>query len=166
MNFALSSQVAYQARDYAAAIEFARHAVRIGPDLWIGYMQLGQAYQGRGENAVALEALTDAARRSQNNSKAISLRGYLLARMGQSVEARDVLRTLEEASHERYVPPYARALVHLGLDERDAAFAALEQAYTARDIHLMYLPVDPKWDPYRPDPRFVDLLVRCGFTTR
>ena len=42
-------------------------------------------------------------------------------------------------------------------------FAALERAYAERDVHLMYLPVDLKWDPYRSNPRFVDLLARCGF---
>ena len=61
------------------------------------------------------------------------------------------------------VPPYAKALVHLGLDERDATFAALEQAYALGDVHLIYLPVDPKWNPYRSDVRFVDLLEKCGF---
>jgi hypothetical protein len=40
----------------------------------------------------------------------------------------------------------------------------LAKAYDARDVHLIYLPVDPKWDPYRADPRFQALLTRCGFT--
>jgi len=31
------------------------------------------------------------------------------------------------------------------------------------DVHLIFLPVDPKWRPYRNDPRFQDLLRRCGF---
>ena len=38
-----------------------------------------------------------------------------------------------------------------------------DRAYDARDIHLIYLPVDPKWDPYRADPRFTALLARCNF---
>jgi hypothetical protein len=35
---------------------------------------------------------------------------------------------------------------------------------TPRDVHLIFLTVDPKWDPYRGDPRFEALLARCGFT--
>ena len=135
------------------------------PELWIGYMQLAQAHASLGDTAAALEMLTEAARHSQQNSKAISLRGYVLAKAGQNNEAREVLKTLEEWSRDRnrYVPPYAVALVYLGFDEKDEVFAWLDKAYQARDVHLIYLPVDPKWDPYREDPRFADLLARCGF---
>ena len=83
--------------------------------------------------------------------------------MGRGNEARDVLRTLEEESNRHYVPPYAMALVEAGLDDRENVFTWLEKAYVARDVHLIYLPVDPKWDPYRADPRFVALLAKCGF---
>ena len=83
--------------------------------------------------------------------------------MGRADAAREVLATLETASHERYVPPYAMALVYAGLGEREAMFDALEKAYAVRDVHLIYLPVGVQWDPYRADPRFVDLVARCGF---
>jgi hypothetical protein len=49
--------------------------------------------------------------------------GHDLARLGRAAEARDILRTLESLPAERYVPPSMVALVHLGLGERDAAFA-------------------------------------------
>ena len=47
------------------------------------------------------------------------------------------------------MPPYAMALVYAGLGEREAVFEWLDKAYAARDVHLIYLPVDAKWDPYR-----------------
>jgi hypothetical protein len=80
-----------------------------------------------------------------------------------AAEARDLLVTLEAASRQRYVQPYALALVHAGLGDADAVFEWLDRAYTAHDIHLIFLTVDPKWDPYRADPRFTALLARCGF---
>jgi hypothetical protein len=83
--------------------------------------------------------------------------------MGRAKEAREILRTLEATSGERYVPPYALAVVHAGLGEQDEAFQWLEKAYDERDVHLIYLTVDPKWDPYRTDARLEALLVRCGF---
>ena len=75
-----------------------------------------------------------------------------------------MLTTLEALSRKRYVPPYALALVHAGLGEHDAVFEWLDRAFDVHDVHLIYLPVDPKWDPYRSDPRFEALLTRCGFT--
>jgi hypothetical protein len=56
------------------------------------------------------------------------------------------------------------ALVHAGLDERDAALQSLERGLQARDVNLVFLAVDPKWDRFRRDPRFLDLLDRCNFT--
>ena len=91
------------------------------------------------------------------------MRGYVLARMGRTAAAREAVEALTQPSPARYVPPYAAALVYAGLGDRTAVFDALEKAYAARDVHLMYLPVDMKWDPYRMDPRFVGLLARCGF---
>jgi tetratricopeptide (TPR) repeat protein len=166
VTWALSAQVAFQARDLATATAWSRHAILLDPRLWIGYVELAQAYDGSGEYDLALEALDDAARVAGGNSKVISMRGYLLAKTGRTAAAREAIAALSAAARQRYVPPYATALVYVGLGERDAVFAALEQAYAARDVHLMYLPVDMRWDPYRADPRFVDLLARCGFGQR
>jgi hypothetical protein len=100
------------------------------------------------------------------NRKTIALRGYIYAKVGKSKEAHEVLSTLEAVSHERYVPPYATALVHAGLGQHDSALDWLERACDAHDVHWVFPPVDPKWDRFRDDVRFTDLLRRCGFTTK
>ncbi len=163
MNYAMSSQVAFQARDYPAAVEHARRAIAIDPEFWIGQIMLGQAYERLGRADRAAHALADAARLSGGNTKTLAMRGHLLATTGQRDAAGEVLRTLEGISRGRYIPPYTIALVHAGLGDREAVFDWLERAYAARDVHLMFLTVDAKWDPYREDPRFADLLERCGF---
>lgn len=84
--------------------------------------------------------------------------------MGRHAEAVEILSTLEGTARSRYVPPVAMALVHLGLGEDDKAFAWLEKALIARDVHLMFLTADPKWDPLRSDHRFDAVMTRCGFT--
>ncbi len=160
----LSSVIASQRRDAAAALDHARRAISLEPRFWIGSVTLAFAYQLAGDNELALEALADTVRLpGGGNSKAISLKGYTLARMGRADAAREVLATLDAISRERYMPPYASALVYAGLGEREPMFEALERAYAERDVHLIYLPVMWQWDPYRTDPRFIDLLARCGF---
>jgi TolB-like protein/DNA-binding winged helix-turn-helix (wHTH) protein/Flp pilus assembly protein TadD len=164
INHALSAQVSFQSRDNPAAIAHARQAIALDPTLWIGYVQLGQAFAQGGETDLALGLLSDAARLSGGNSKAVSMRGYVLAKAGRTTAAREVLKSLEAPNPGVYVPPYAAALVHAGLGERDAVFQWLDKAFDAHDVHLMYLPVDAKWDAYRDDPRFRALVERCGFT--
>jgi hypothetical protein len=64
------------------------------------------------------------------------------------------------------VPPYALALVHAGLNDRERMYECLDRAFSARDVHLIYLPVDPKWDAFRNDGRFIELLQRGRFLER
>jgi Flp pilus assembly protein TadD len=163
---AMSSQVAFQSRNPQAAHALAVRAIELSPGLWIGHQMLGQALEQLGQPDAALEALAAAVRLSGHNSKPVSLQGYVLARAGRTEEARAVLASLIAAARDRYVPPYAMALVHAGLGDADETFVWLERAYEAHDVHLIYLPVDPKWDSVRGDARFVALLARCGFTVQ
>jgi len=164
LHHALSSQVAFQARDYSAAVEHARQALIVDPEFWIPHIQVAQACMELGKTALAFDALNNAGRFSQYNSKVLGFRAYLLSKLGRVDEARDVLRTLEAVAREQYVPPFQMALVHAGLGEREEVFQWLIRAYDARDVHLIFLTVDPRWDPYRDDSRFEALLARCGFT--
>jgi hypothetical protein len=68
------------------------------------------------------------------------------------------------------ITPERHSVVDFGVPTRrnvreGATFEWLERAYAVRDVHLIFLTVDVKWDRYRADPRFGDLLARCGFTT-
>lgn len=72
------------------------------------------------------------------------------------------MAALERIAVDKFVPPYNIALVAAGLGDARLAFEWLEKAYEARDVHMVFLPVDPKWDAYRRDERFRSLLRRCG----
>ena len=166
LHHAMASQVAFQARDMSFAAECARRAIVIDPEFWVGHMMRGQACEQLGQVDSALDALATASRLSGGNSKPVATRAFVLARSGQSGDAREVLAMLEDVLRNRYVPPFAIALIYAGLKEDDNAFHWLERAYSARDVHLVFLPVDPKWDRLRTDARFVALLERCGFGRR
>jgi DNA-binding winged helix-turn-helix (wHTH) protein/TolB-like protein/tetratricopeptide (TPR) repeat protein len=165
MLHAISSQHALHARDYPGAIEYARQALGIDQEFWVGHMMLGQALERLGEHDAALQSLGRAEQLSGGNSKPVSTKGYVLAKAGRTTEARAVLDELKARRPGRYVPSYAIALVQAGLGDREALFQSLEAAFTANDVHLVFLPVDPKWDQYRNDPRFQALLEQCGFMT-
>jgi len=102
LSYALSSQVAFQASDYAAALQHANRAIALDQEFWIGHQMRGQALEQLGDDDLALKALATAARLSGQNSKPISLTGYILGRSGRTAEARDVLGALDMASRQRY----------------------------------------------------------------
>ena len=66
---------------------------------------------------------------------------------------------LEERAEQRYIPPTALALIHVGLGEMD-------EAVEARDRLLVFLRESPKFDELQPDPRFDDLLSRIGLPSQ
>jgi tetratricopeptide (TPR) repeat protein len=161
MQHSLSAQVAFLARRYADAVEFARQAAVVD-EFWIGYYQLAQALERLGQDDLALEALQPATRQG-GNSKAIALRGYIFAKLGRASEAEDVIGTLEAIALERYVPPYAVALVRAGLGQTDRVVESLQRALEAHDAHLVLVAADPKWDGLREDARIAGILARCRF---
>lgn len=165
-HYALSSQIAFASRDLELAVQLARQAIAIDPEFWIGHIQLGQALGQLGNAELALHALNEANRLSGGNSKTLAYRGHLLAKSGRSAEAKEVLKTLRSVSQDRYVPPYAFALVHAGLGDADLAMQWLERAYDARDVHLVFLTMDPRWNVFRSNRRFKTILQRCAFTAR
>ena len=62
----------------------------------------------------------------------------------------------------RHLPACHLALAHVGLGDRDAAFAALEQATIDADPALTNLAVDPRFEPIRSDARYERLTELLG----
>ena len=159
----LSAQVAYNARDFSAAERHARQSIAIDPNFWSGYVNLGQALAAQRQLDDALAAISEGYRLA-GNAKGLTRRGYVLGLMGRRAEAQQVLRDFEQSG--RLLPPYEIAVIRAGLEDADGVFAALDKAYALRDVNLVFLPVDPKLDPFRADPRFQALLDRCDFTRK
>ncbi len=79
---------------------------------------------------------------------------YFLGAAGRREEA------LAAVSDE--VSAVQRAWIHAALGERDRAFDLLETAYEERAINLLWIKVQPWFDPLRSDARFDDLLRRMN----
>src|SRR2546430_15240734 len=89
--------------------------------------------------------------------------GYAYAKSRRKDEARKLLTELKELSKRRYVASNWIAMIHVGLDEKDEAFAWLEKAYQERSWFLVWIKMDPQVDSLRSDSRFTDLMRRIGF---
>ena len=81
---------------------------------------------------------------------------------GRRGEAQKILNELERLSKQRYVAPFAFAMVFTGLGKRDEAFGLLDATYNEHSDTTVILGVYPWMDTLRSDPRFPRLLERIG----
>ena len=60
------------------------------------------------------------------------------------------------------VTAMGRAVVYVGLGDKQHALDWLEKAYENHELWILLLKSDPMYDPRRSDPRFQDLIRRVG----
>jgi DNA-binding winged helix-turn-helix (wHTH) protein/TolB-like protein/Flp pilus assembly protein TadD len=162
----IKGQIIFFARRYPEAIEQVDKTLEVEPNFWIGQLVLGKIDERLGLYEQALKACRKAAEFSGGATEATSLAGYVYAVSGQRQQAENTLQALRRTSERRYVPPYNFALLYQGLGNSDEALQWLEKAYEQRDVHMVFLPVDPKWDTLRNNPHFMDLTRRLNLPTR
>ena len=159
----MAGQFLFYAGRYTEAIEALDKAFSIDPGFWVAHIMRGQIYERSGKPEAAIQSFEQAYSSSGGNMVALSLKGYVLAKSGRHAEAEQIVHGLVEAGKNRYVPPSYVALVYAGLNNREAALEWLDKGYEARDVHMVFLTIDPKWDDLRSNPRFQELLKRCHF---
>ena len=157
MGFAL-----YYARQYDQAITQLRTTLEMNRQFPLANLWLGRACQEQGRYAEALAAFREASTGLGEWPVTIAAMGYVYGVSGQTTQARQVLAQLHQLAQHRYVTAYGVALVYAGLGEYDHAFAWLQKAIEERTHWLVWLPLDPRWDSLRADPRFVDVRRRVG----
>jgi TolB-like protein/DNA-binding winged helix-turn-helix (wHTH) protein/Flp pilus assembly protein TadD len=139
---------------YDKAIEEHQKALELDPSFPDGLSWLGQAYEAKGFYADAIAAYGKAG--------ALGDLGHAYAASGRKAEARKILSELDEESEHRYISPFDRALVHLGLGENDQALDWLEKA-EEQGVPLHHLNVDQRFNPLRSNIRYQRLLQHIGF---
>lgn len=116
------------------------------------------AYVQKGQFAEA-SAEIERWRKNDDNSWIPYLQTYVYARSGHEAQARQALQKLDQPKP-RQAYSMQRAVAYTGVGDKDAAIAALQQAYADHISALTAIKVDPIYDPLRDDPRFQELLGR------
>jgi TolB-like protein/DNA-binding winged helix-turn-helix (wHTH) protein/tetratricopeptide (TPR) repeat protein len=154
----------YYARQYDDAIAQARRVAALDPTFSRVHSYLGWSLLEKGEYAPALEALQKATDLFGNSPARRAEMAHALAVAGRTAEARRVLGEMTTLAQTQYVEADLIARIHVGLGDRDRAFAWLERALAEHAPKLVLLRVDPRVDSLRSDPRFADLLRRAGLS--
>lgn len=160
---ALNGALRYYAGRFEEAAACLRVALDLEPEFWVARLFLGKIQSEQKHYREALAEFERARKSSRENSETIAMIGYVQALAGETAKARATLAELKALARQRYIPPVNMAVIHLGLGERDKAFAWLEKAFQDRDVRLSFMKIDPKWDPWRTDRRFNAVLQRLGF---
>lgn len=152
----------YMARDFDAAMQQAWKTLALEPRFAPAQHTLGLANEQKGNDEEAIVEFQNACVCSGDHPAAVAALAHAFAGSGQRSEALKLLRRLEETSRERHVSPYWLGLVHAALGNRGAAFEWLERGVDQREVWMIWLKVEPRFDVLRSDTRFDELLRRMG----
>ncbi len=152
----------YNARRFDEAIAQFRSALEIEQDFPIAVLWMAKAQLAKGD----LESGATDAQRFVDLTGAspfsLAFRGYAHGLLGERARALAIIDRLLAQRSQQYVSAYYFAVVYTALGMTDDAMLWLERALEERSDFLIYLAVDPIFDPLRADPRFGDLLRRVG----
>jgi len=149
--------VLLMARRITEAEHEYRRSLELDPSFWRALVGLGRCHEARGDYEKAIACFEQATYVSDNVPTAIGALGRAYAMAGKRIEARQLLDKLDDLARHRYVSPYGRVLIYLGLKDA-AVFDWLERSCDERAGWLMYFATDPRFDSLRGDARFQALL--------
>jgi TolB-like protein/Flp pilus assembly protein TadD len=161
LSLVINNEIAwhrYMARDYEGALQQAWKTLALEPRFAPAQHTLGLANEQIGNLEEAIVEFENARVCSGNHPATVAALGHAHAAAGQTGEALKLLNELEETSKRRHVSPCWPALMHTALGNRRAAFECLERGVKERDVWMVWLKVEPRFDPLRSDGRFDELL--------
>ncbi len=149
------------ARRYEQATEQYRAVLGLDPNFAYARWMLGRTYILRSMFPQAIAEI-EAAVKLDSAQGSIGLLGVAYGMSGNRVKARKILDELMDRNQRGSSLALSIAQVHMGLGEKDRAFEWLDKAVEQRQDNVVYLKVDPLYDPLRSDPRFAVLLRRVN----
>lgn len=159
---ALEGQTLYFGGQSDKAIEVLQRNIEMEPNFWASYLFITRVYLSKGMYAETIAAASRARDLSNGNAEASATVAFAYAKAGNASEARRILTDLEQKRSQRYVPSYVLAEIYGALGEKEKALDLLEQSYRDKDLLMVFLGIDPKWNDLRSEPRFVELIKRMN----
>lgn len=88
--------------------------------------------------------------------------GFTYGKMNRKKDALQVLNDLDEFAKNDYIPPREKAIIYLGLNDKDSAIFWLEKSFQERSSASASINVEPLFDDLRSDPRFQAIVLKMN----
>ena len=157
------ARILHFSRRFDEAIEQSRRTLELNPQFALGYFDIGVAYAQTERFEEAAAAFGKASELSGDDVSRVNTEATTAAMMGDREKATELFEKLKELSKTQYVSPIVLAILPMLLGDLDEAFGPLEKALADKANALVYLNVEPFFDPLRADPRFAELIKKMGF---
>ncbi len=151
----------YYNEQYDEAIEMAMKTLELDAAFVPAHRLLSLAYTGKKMFEDAIAENERWGRLTGNTVKADIALAQIYAAAGRTGDAQKIIQkvTVDELTANDY---RGMALIYASMQETDKAFEWLEKSYEMHEESLCSLPVDPKLQSLRSDPRFRILLKKIG----
>jgi DNA-binding winged helix-turn-helix (wHTH) protein len=150
--------VLYLTRDFKGAWEQSWKTLMLEPTFAVAQFTLALASQQLGVLDDAIAEFENARQCWDGNPATVAALVQVYVAAGQAEEAERMYRELEQLARMRYVPPCCFVLACLASGRGDLAFTHLEKAVEIRDLGLIWIAVDPRFQDMKGDARFSSML--------
>jgi serine/threonine protein kinase/Tfp pilus assembly protein PilF len=151
----------YFARQYDQAIAEGQKALQLDPDFHWAHDVVALAFLQRGEFQEALDSFQKAVSLSGSSVDYKCQMAQAYARAGMTEEAQNLLEELL-GDDTIDVPLHEISLLYKALGQEDQAFSFLARALDEQPFIVNTTNKDPRWDVFRDDPAYEDLLENIG----
>jgi tetratricopeptide (TPR) repeat protein len=152
----------YYARRYDDALTQCKAALEIDPNDVDALAITGDLYAAVGKDSEAHKVYAKAETLLGENPATIAAMDRAFVKFGMRGEAQTWIELNKKQIEDGISSPIDAAWLYSACGRKDQAFAWLEKAFERRSYEMIFLAVNPRWDPLRSDPRFADLLRRIG----
>jgi DNA-binding winged helix-turn-helix (wHTH) protein/TolB-like protein/tetratricopeptide (TPR) repeat protein len=144
-------------------IAILHRVIDLDPNFPRAHFRLGNIYEHQGHCRLAINEYEKAVSLSGGDGYYEGSLGHAYAMCGMIEKAMQSLKHLQQLSETKYVPPFAIALIYVGMGNKEHGLEWLERASLDRSTSIAYLRVDPTLNSLRSDPRFLSLIRQTSF---
>ena len=138
--------------EYEHAAAYYREVLEMDPDFALAHYYLAIASIQLAHYGEAISSLNKV--KGVYQQQVMAQLGYAYASMGRRTEAIRLLHDLQRLKQRDYVSPYVEAVIYVALEDRNQALELLERGYEERAAWLVFLQIEPCFEPLRSEKRF------------